>query len=188
MSNADVGTCLPEPLPGDAQRHERNRREPQARPPGASPRQRASAGTDIILAVAELEDLPRASLADRWRSIFRGEPPKGVGRGLLIGAIAYAMQARQEGRASARVSRRLERLSTAQSSPGGARANASPKLRPGARLIREWNGSTHTVEVAEDGYLWNGARYRSLSAIARAITGARWSGPRFFGLTQADRR
>ena len=52
----------------------------------------------------------------------------------------------------------------------------------GTRLVREWNGALHEVEVLEDGYLWRGARHRSLSAIARAITGTKWSGPRFFGL------
>ena len=53
---------------------------------------------------------------------------------------------------------------------------------PGSRLIREWNGATHIVDVVESGYLWNGVRYRSLSSIALAITGTQWSGPRFFGL------
>ncbi len=55
-------------------------------------------------------------------------------------------------------------------------------LHPGTRLIREWNGVTHRVEVEEQGLLWRGTRYSSLSAVARAITGARWSGPRFFGV------
>jgi hypothetical protein len=54
-------------------------------------------------------------------------------------------------------------------------------LKTGARLVREWNGVTHVIEVADTGFVWKGVRYRSLSAVARAITGARWSGPRFFG-------
>jgi len=58
----------------------------------------------------------------------------------------------------------------------------SPSLRPGMRLMREWNGRTQVVDVRENGLLWNGKSYSSLSAIAREITGARWSGPRFFGL------
>ena len=58
-------------------------------------------------------------------------------------------------------------------------------MKPGARLLRAWNGTTHVVDVLPDGYLWNGTRHRSLSAIARAITGARWSVPRFFGLVTA---
>jgi hypothetical protein len=63
-----------------------------------------------------------------------------------------------------------------------------PSLRPGGRLIREWNGVTQVVDVVGDGFHWNGQRHGSLSAIARAITGARWSGPRFFGLNGAARR
>ncbi|NJN06321.1 MAG: DUF2924 domain-containing protein, partial [Rhodobacteraceae bacterium] len=62
------------------------------------------------------------------------------------------------------------------------RGTTSPALKPGGRLIREWNGVTHAVDVVEGGFLWKGQRYTSLSPIARAITGARWSGPRFFGL------
>ncbi len=59
----------------------------------------------------------------------------------------------------------------------------SEKVAPGMRLIREWNGSSHVVEVVDGGFLWNGRGYGSLSSVARAITGARWSGPRFFALT-----
>ena len=59
---------------------------------------------------------------------------------------------------------------------------SKPHLAPGTRLLREWNGRTHQVDVTDDGFVWNGETYRSLSAVARAITGARWSGPRFFGL------
>ena len=62
------------------------------------------------------------------------------------------------------------------------RGTSSPTLKPGGRLIREWNGVTHVVDVIDGGFVWNGQRYASLSPIARAITGARWSGPRFFGL------
>ena len=62
-------------------------------------------------------------------------------------------------------------------------ATLKQALKPGGRLLREWNGVTHVVEVTETGFLWNGETWRSLSAIARAITGTHWSGPRFFGLT-----
>jgi hypothetical protein len=77
---------------------------------------------------------------------------------------------------------RLDRIAA------GAERKASPKIKPGARLLREWNGTTHVVDVLPDGFLWNGTRHRSLSAIARAITGARWSGPRFFGIVAAVSR
>ena len=66
----------------------------------------------------------------------------------------------------------------------GRAATLAPALKSGARLLREWNGTTHVVDVLDEGFFWNEQHYRSLSAIARAITGARWSGPRFFGLAK----
>ena len=75
-------------------------------------------------------------------------------------------------------------MSPASHRVDGAASPFALTLKEGGRLLREWNGVTHTVEVLEDGYRWNGDTYRSLSAVARAITGARWSGPRFFGLRE----
>jgi hypothetical protein len=141
----------------------------------------------IGLTIAELEKSSRVSLADRWRSLYGGDPPKGVGRRFLIGAIANELQMRQTGRSRSRLRRRLEKQSKQLSTSAPETIPAARKLKPGTRLIREWNGSPHSVDVVENGYLWNGARYRSLSAIARAITGARWSGPRFFGLESGDK-
>ena len=143
---------------------------------------RVSLPSDIADVVAKLEQAPRDELVDRWRSLYRCNPPKGVGQRLLIGAIAHELQLRQVGRKRSTILRRLEQRAALAASESSSASTRSRKLRPGARLIRDWNGSTHTVDVVEDGYIWNGARYRSLSAIARAITGARWSGPRFFGL------
>ncbi len=92
-------------------------------------------------------------------------------------AIAYGVQVKAFGGLSARMLRALR---------AAAKANGGPALiKPpscGTRLVREWNGALHEVEVLEDGYLWRGEQTRSLSAIARAITGTKWSGPRFFGL------
>ncbi len=93
-------------------------------------------------------------------------------------AIAYDIQAKALGGLSARTIRALK----AAAKPGAAPAAATRPPGPGTRLIREWNGILHEVEVLDDGYLWRGQRHRSLSAIARAITGTKWSGPRFFGL------
>jgi Protein of unknown function (DUF2924) len=160
------------------------RRRSPALPVGLS----LSSASDIDSVVAELEQAPRTALADRWRSLYRCNPPKGVGRRLLIGAIAHELQLRQAGRKRSSVLRRLQRQAATQSSSAGPDSAGVRKLQPGARLIRDWNGSTHTVDVVEDGFVWNGARYRSLSAIARAITGARWSGPRFFGLNREGAR
>jgi hypothetical protein len=136
--------------------------------------------------IVALSDLPRPALVERWQRHYRTDPPKGISRPLLVRAIAYEMQAKRYGGLKPATDRRLRMYSngTANGDHGGRKT--APTLQPGARLIREWNGVNHVVEVIEGGYVWNGDRHRSLSAIARAITGARWSGPRFFGLTSGD--
>jgi hypothetical protein len=125
-----------------------------------------------------LPDLSRADLAERWQACYGTAPPKGISRRLMAGAVAYAEQAKLQGGPSAALQRRLAKLA---SGAPIAKVAAPPALKTGARLVREWNGVTHVIEVAESGFVWNGVRHRSLSAVARAITGARWSGPRFFG-------
>jgi hypothetical protein len=151
------------------------------------------ASNDLQQEVAAIGDLSRAELALRWKLIYRTEPPKGVRRPLLERAIAWDIQAKVFGGLSSDTKRRLEHairnerqtvardaglVSTSTQNGVGRRSLASP----GMRLVREWGGKTHIVEVVDSGYLWEGAIHRSLSAIARTITGARWSGPRFFGL------
>ncbi|SLN69301.1 hypothetical protein RUM8411_03523 [Ruegeria meonggei] len=89
--------------------------------------------------------------------------------------IAFEMQSRRHGGLSRQVKATLGKGSEKKSRP------QCPALKPGGRLLREWYGVTHVVDVAGDGFTWNGRPYRSLSAIAREITGAHWSGPRFFG-------
>ena len=135
---------------------------------------------------AEIGDLPsitRPELLVRWRKLHGAAPPKGISRALLIRAIAYATQAKRYGGLKPAVARRLHKGSDVALAGRKAKVGSLPGLQPGARLVREWNGSTHMVEVIDGGFIWNGTRHRSLSAIARAITGARWSGPRFFGLS-----
>ena len=130
-----------------------------------------------------LADLPRAELATRWRTYYRVDPPKGISRQLLVRAIAYQMQAKRYGALKPASLRRLHKVMQGDDIGNKAGIARTAKLHPGARLVREWNGVSHVVEVIEGGFIWNGDRHASLSAIARAITGARWSGPRFFGLT-----
>ncbi len=130
-----------------------------------------------------LADLPRAELATRWQTYYRVDPPKGISRQLLVRAIAYQMQAKRYGGLKPASLRRLHKVMQGDVIGNKAGIARTAKLHPGARLVREWNGISHVVEVIEGGFIWNGDRYASLSAIARAITGARWSGPRFFGLT-----
>ena len=136
--------------------------------------------------IEALADLTRAELVERWRTHYRTDPPKSISRRLLIRAIAYEMQAKRYSGLRPATDRRLRMIAngTAVGDHGGRKV--SPTLQPGARLIREWNGVSHVVEVIEGGFVWKGDRHRSLSAIARAITGAHWSGPRFFGLTSDD--
>jgi len=136
--------------------------------------------------IVALSDLPRPALVERWQMHYRTDPPKGISRPLLVRAIAYEMQAKRYGGLKPATDRRLRMFAngTANGDHGGRKT--APTLQSGARLVREWNGVNHVVEVIEGGYVWNGDRHRSLSAIARAITGARWSGPRFFGLTSGD--
>lgn len=131
--------------------------------------------------ISTLAGLPRTELVARWQSCYRTAPPKGISRALLVRAIAYEMQVKAIRGLKPAAKRRLQ---APGDTPRTVEPASRPALQPGARLIREWNGSTHRVEVVDSGFVWNGKQYRSLSAIARAITGARWSGPRFFGLRQ----
>ncbi len=130
-----------------------------------------------------LADLPRPALVERWRTRYRTDPPKGISRALLVRAIAYEMQAKRYGALKPATDRRLRMIANGTANGDHVGRKTAPTLQSGARLVREWNGVNHVVEVVEGGYVWNGDRHRSLSVIARAITGARWSGPRFFGLT-----
>jgi hypothetical protein len=129
------------------------------------------------MTVAEIEIMDRAALVAAWSQVFRTSVPKGLSKALMRRFLAIEVQARRRGGLPKKTQAAL-RLSPDQ----GARPK-SKGLQPGGRLLREWNGVTHIVEVTDVGFTWKGTRYRSLSRIAREITGAHWSGPRFFGLT-----
>lgn len=135
-----------------------------------------------MITVKALEKMDRAALAAAWSQIMASPVPKGLSQPFLRRFLAFELQARRYGGLPKGFAARLRAATRA-----GARPKA-PSLRPASRLMREWNGRTHVVDVTEDGFLWNGQPYRSLSAIAREITGARWSGPRFFGLNERDGR
>ncbi len=100
-------------------------------------------------------------------------------------ATAYRMQARAEGGLGKAAPKRLVKLADPN---GKSTRTAAPRLRPGTRLVREWHGEVHQVTVLEERFEYRGLRYASLSQIARAITGTRWSGPLFFGLRKAGAR
>lgn len=142
--------------------------------------QNGNRSSDITQTIKDLEAAPRPELAEQWQRLYRGQPPKGVSQRFLIASIAHALQLRAHGRTASGLRRKIERVAAKRSRNSETSPTVVPT--PGARLIREWNGSTYTVDVTEDGFVWDGMPYRSLSAIARTITGTRWSGPRFFGL------
>ena len=135
-------------------------------------------------ALAALEAAPREELIKLWRRLYKSEPLRYASREFLLRAISYAMQEQEFGRLPA--SARRELLAIAKGAPTSAQAPPI-KMKPGARLLREWHGATHEVLVTEQGFVWDGATYRSLSAIALAITGAKWNGHRFFALVNGRR-
>jgi hypothetical protein len=126
-------------------------------------------------------------LRGEWRRLYRALPPSCLGRELLLLGVAWKLQEQAQGGLSASSVRRLSELATTLSEGGDLVRSRAARLRHGAKLVREWQGETISVLVLEDGFEWRGQRWRSLSHIARELTGTRWSGPRFFGLTRGSR-
>ncbi len=126
--------------------------------------------------IAGLCGLSRADLVERWVGLHGSPPIKTMTEGLLARGIAYEMQVRQIGGLTPAERKALGDLAQGRSNPSpGA-------LKTGTRLYRSWQGVTQEVLVMDSGYSWRDKSYASLSEVARAITGTRWSGPRFFGL------
>ena len=142
------------------------------------------AAIDIAKALVRLSELTIFELRGEWRRLHRMPPPMRLSRDLLIRGIIYQLQERAYGGLSTATARKLEQAATGPPSRGAANPTPPISLRPGTRLVREWRGVTHMVLIHADGIEWRGQRYGSLSLVARKITGARWSGPRFFGLRQ----
>jgi hypothetical protein len=132
--------------------------------------------------LADIERLDLSALRTAWAARFGLPPPERLGRRLLELAAAYDLQERMHGRLKPALQRKLVRPTPQPGAIEASRRKRATTTTPGSRLVREWHGRSHTVEVSETGFLYAGQRYRSLSEIARTITGARWSGPRFFGL------
>jgi hypothetical protein len=147
--------------------------------------------------VAALNDLSRDDLADRWRKFYGYPPPKGARRDFLLRAAAWHLQAKRLGGLSSDTRRLLraaminakKQLGVAETGVVIGEADIRigevkprQRLSPGMRLVREWNGRSHVVDVLEEGFAFEGRLHKSLTAIAQQITGTHWSGPRFFGL------
>jgi hypothetical protein len=162
----------PSPIPGRG-----SNRNDGARKPGPS---------DVEAEIAGLLDRSTEELRLAWRKWRRTGPPLGLSRNLLVRALAYDLQERADGGPSAALRRRMRRLA-GDSEKGALCVDAGVVPKTGTTLLRAWRGQTHSVLVREDGFEYEGERYRSLTVIAERITGAHWSGPRFFGLTKRAR-
>lgn len=137
---------------------------------------------DIAAELLRLKALTNFELRGEWRRLYHMQPPKSLSRDLLVRGITYKVQERAFGGLSKSLFRKISGA-TPEAPSGAGRIAPRTTVKPGTRLVREWNGQTHTVLVHADGVEWCGQRYSSLSVVAREITGAHWSGPRFFGLT-----
>jgi Protein of unknown function (DUF2924) len=136
----------------------------------------------VLAQLTALKGLPTPDLKRRWRELFETEPPP-YNRRFLESRLAYRIQELAFGGLTPETLKRLEAIAEDLDGGDPARRRAA-KDRPisGTKLIREWKGVEHCAAVCDDGYEYQGRRYQSLSAIARAITGTRWNGWVFFGL------
>jgi hypothetical protein len=165
-----------------------NQNDSEASPNGASAQGRVAASAPdsngrLSDRLAVLPELSVADLRLEWRRLFRADPPR-LSRDIIIRAIAYRLQEIAYGGASKATQRLLATFATEFETGGTIAPPPGPKIKPGSRLVREWHGRTHTVCVTDVGFEFQGKTYRSLTKIAFDITGAQWSGPRFFGLTK----
>jgi Protein of unknown function (DUF2924) len=142
--------------------------------------------------IAHLRDLDLRGLHARWRAAFRKVAPSHLPRHLLFGILVYRLQADEFGDLDPATRRALERSRGIQSRKQVADRlevldRQQSRSEPGTVLMREWKGRQHRVVVMADGFAWNGRNYKSLSAVAFAMTGTRWNGPRFFGMRRSDK-
>jgi len=127
--------------------------------------------------LTDLLEMTKEELIRSWIELGRsGTPPATLSRDLLLRGLAYELQTQSSGKLTRREVAELRSFSDRR------KGRVRPSIQAGSRLLRLWQGRTHEVVVLEDGFLWEGEEYETLSVIARAITGTRWSGPRFFGL------
>jgi hypothetical protein len=133
-------------------------------------------------ALVRLPELDLGELRQQWRALYKADASPHLSRELLVRAVAYRMQEAALGGLRPKRQRQLRHFAQQLKESGEGRIRSRHELKPGTRLVREWRGRTHEVLVLDDGFSWQGTPYRSLSALARKITGTAWSGPLFFGL------
>lgn len=150
-------------------------------PPRKLSAPKATRDQEVEQQLAELPNMNREALQELWQGLFGKPPSPGLRRETLIPILAYRIQENAYGGLKESTARKLREL--AEDFSNGRKLAVQPMIRPkiGTRYIREWNGKLHEVTVLEAGYEYNNRIYRSLSEIARVITGTKWSGPVFFG-------
>ncbi len=139
--------------------------------------QRTVDAAAIEAEIDQVRSLGIDALRQRWRLMFGAPPPKGLTKDIIARMIASRIQGEAFGGLDRETVRLLDRLAR-----GGTPDGLNRRLKPGTILVREYQGERHTVSVVPGGFLWQDSTYSSLSAIARAMTGTAWNGPRFFGL------
>src|SRR5436190_13519596 len=138
--------------------------------------------------LGRLTVMPIVVLRKRYCELFRTEPPKAFGPGLLRRSIAHTIQEKAYGGLPPTTRRLLDQMVKAAAAKPNGRLELPRRIKPGSELVRTWNRRTYRVTVMADGFAYGGKTFASLSEIATAITGVRWNGPRFFGLrSQAGR-
>ena len=137
--------------------------------------------TSLELQLAELPGMSPAQLRAKWRDCWR-KPAPDIGPDLLRRGIAWKLQSRVQGELPTHVKRELERAAERLRRGEELTSASRPSLKPGTRLVRQWQGRVHHVLVLDDGYEYDARRFSSLTQVATAITGTHWSGPTFFGL------
>jgi hypothetical protein len=135
--------------------------------------------------IGRLPDLSLLELRHRWKTLFGHPAPKSLRRNFLARAVAYQMQVEAYGGLSVATNRRLWEIVSAVRNGDANAVLGSSRIKPGTQMIRQWQDTTHTVTALVEGFEWNGRTYKSLSAVANAITGTNWNGFAFFGIKRA---
>lgn len=143
----------------------------------------APSSTGFSSRLAALEQMSPQELREEWRRLYRSQPPR-LSPDMLARGLAYRLQEIAHGGLSKATLRQLASLAKDEGVHSKRVSAARVEIAPGSRLVREWHGRTHTVIRTDHGFAYGGRSYRSLTVIAREITGVHWSGPRFFGLAR----
>jgi hypothetical protein len=137
---------------------------------------------DVSERLKTLPGMSKIGLSRLWEELFNKPVPERIRKELMVRILAYRIQEQAFGGLNFKTRRRLDQIANAMGKNQNTAIAKMARSKPGTRLIRSWQGKTHTVTIEESGYQYQGHQYRSLSEIARHITGTQWSGPLFFGL------